>query len=364
MGVFDHPEFDDHDSIHFFAEPASGLRAIIAIHSTALGPAAGGCRRWTYASDDAALTDALRLSRGMTYKNAVAGLPFGGGKSVILAAGRAPKSKALFAAFGRAVDSLHGRYITAEDVGVSVDDMRTVRGETPFVSGLPQHGASAGGDPSPWTALGVFHGIEAAVEARLGRHSLAGITVAVQGVGNVGIHLCKLLHGAGAKLVVADVDTDRLRSVCEQVPAEIVAPGDILFCDADVLAPCALGNVLNSETIPRIRASVVAGAANNQLASAEDGAGLACRGILYAPDYVINAGGVISVAREYLGNSTEEQVRSEVCLIPGRLRRIFADAEKSARPTNLVADELARRIVAQGRGNEEPCRSAAGRRIA
>jgi leucine dehydrogenase len=364
MGVFNHPEFDHHDSIHFFEEPASGLRAIIAVHSTALGPAAGGCRRWTYSSSDAALTDVLRLSRGMTYKNAVAGLPFGGGKSVILAAEHAPKSKALFEAFGRAVDSLQGRYVTAEDVGISVDDMHIVRGKTPFVSGLPQQGTNAGGDPSPWTALGVFHGIEAAVAARLGKESLADITVAVQGVGHVGAHLCRLLHEAGAKLLVADVDSDNLRSVCEQVPAEIVAPDDILSSDADVLAPCALGNVLNSETIPQIRATVVAGAANNQLASAEDGTRLAVRGILYAPDYVINAGGVISVAHEYLGNSTEERVRGEVRRIPGRLKEIFAEAETCARPTSLVADELARRIVARGSKNVDMNRPTADRRIA
>ncbi len=364
MGIFNHPEFDHHDSIHCFEDPASGLRAIIAIHSTALGPAAGGCRRWTYASDDLALTDVLRLSRGMTYKNAVAGLPFGGGKSVILAAEHAPKSRALFEAFGRAVDSLQGRYITAEDVGISVDDMRIVRGETPFVSGLPQNGASAGGDPSPWTALGVFHGIEAAVAARLDAGSLAGIRVAVQGVGHVGIRLCKLLHEAGAKLLVADVDRENLATLCEQVPAEVISPRDILFSDADVLAPCALGNVLNSETIPRIRAKVVAGAANNQLASVADGARLTDRGILYAPDYVINAGGVISVAHEYLGKSTAKRVQSEVCRIPQRLQRIFADAESSARPTNVVADELAQQIVAKARQDESTNPATAGRRIA
>ncbi len=364
MGVFNHPEFDHHDSVHFFEDPASGLKAIIAIHSTALGPAAGGCRRWAYASDDLALTDVLRLSRGMTYKNAVAGLPFGGGKSVILAREHAPKSKALFEAFGRAIDSLQGRYISAEDVGISVEDMRIVRGETPFVSGLPQSGAAAGGDPSPWTALGVFHGIEAAASARFGAESLEGVTVAVQGVGHVGIYLCKLLHDAGAMLLVADVNRENLASLCEQVPAQVVSPRDILFSDADVLAPCALGNVLNSETIPRIRAKVVAGAANNQLASVEDGARLAERGILYAPDYVINAGGVISVAYEYMGNSTEAKVRSEVCCIPERLRQIFADAESSARPTNVVADELAQQIVAKGRQGNVTNQSTAGRRIA
>jgi leucine dehydrogenase len=364
MGVFNHPEFDHHDSIHYFDDPATGLRAIVAIHSTALGPAAGGCRRWAYASDDAALTDVLRLSRGMTYKNAVAGLPFGGGKSVILATEKAPKSRTLFEAFGRAIDSLQGRYITAEDVGISVDDMRIVRGETPFVSGLPQNGAGAGGDPSPWTALGVLRGIEAAVATRLGKDSLAGVTVAVQGVGHVGVHLCRLLHAAGAKLLVADVNRDSLRSLREELPAEVIDPRDILFADADVLSPCALGNVLNSETIPRIRATVVAGAANNQLASSEDGIRLADRGILYAPDYVINAGGVISVAREYLGDSTEDQVRTEVCRIPERLHAIFAEADSSARPTNVIADELARGIVEQGHAGAVINRSAADRRIA
>ena len=293
----------------------------------------------------------------MTYKNAVAGLPFGGGKSVILAREHAPKSTALFEAFGRAIDSLQGRYITAEDVGISVDDMRIVRGETPYVSGLPQSGAAAGGDPSPWTALGVFHGIEAAAAARLGAESLEGLTVAVQGVGHVGIHLCRRLHEAGAKLLVADVSRESLVALCEQVPAEVISPREILFSDADVLAPCALGNVLNSETIPRIRAKIVAGAANNQLASVEDGARLTDRGILYAPDYVINAGGVISVAYEYLGNSTESKVRGEVL-------RIFADAESTARPTNVIADELAQQIVAQGRQCETTNRSTAGRRIA
>jgi leucine dehydrogenase len=364
MGIFNHPEFDQHESIHYFQEPGSGLRAIIAIHSTALGPAAGGCRRWTYASDDVALTDVLRLSRGMTYKNAIAGLPFGGGKSVILAAERAPKSHELLEAFGRAVDSLNGRYITAEDVGISVDDMRIVRDRTPFVSGLPQNGGSAGGDPSPWTALGVFHGIEAAAAVRLCVESLAGITVAVQGVGHVGSHLCRLLHDAGASLIVADVNEENLRALRDQVPAEVVSPHDILLSKADVLAPCALGNVLNSESIPNIRAKVVAGAANNQLASADDGRQLAERGILYAPDYVINAGGVISVAHEYLGESTEERVRGEVCKIPERLRHIFAEAESSARPTNAIADELARRIVGGGASRDGINQSTEARRIA
>lgn len=345
MSVFDHVEFDNHESIHFFDDKATGLRAIIAVHSTALGPGAGGCRRWSYAKDADAITDALRLSRGMTYKNAVAGLPFGGGKAVILADDNAPKSEELFRAFGRAVASLGGNYITAEDVGVSVEDMRHVRHETDFVSGLPQSGDSAGGDPSPWTAVGVFLGMQAAVKARLGNDSLDGLTVAVQGVGHVGAHVCRLLSEAGAKLLVADVDRANLDAVTSELSVEVVAPGDILFAEADVLAPCALGNVLTSATIPNIKAKVIAGAANNQLSTSEDGQRLADRVILYAPDYVINAGGIISVSHEYHGDSSEEQVRADVEKIPTRLAEIFDESNKTGRPTNELADELARRLI-------------------
>ena len=346
MGVFKHAEFDNHESLHFFQDDATGLQAIIAIHSTALGPAAGGCRRWIYTSDADALTDALRLSRGMTYKNAVAGLKFGGGKAVILGNENAPKSAALFTAFGRAVDSLGGRYITAEDVGCSVDDMRHVREQTEFVSGLPQSGSSAGGDPSPWTAIGCLQGIEAAVHARLGKDSLKGVRVAVQGVGHVGLHLCRLLHEAGADLVVSDVNRENLKATSAELPVTIVAPTELLSADVDVLAPCALGNILTSTTIPRIKATVIAGAANNQLATAADGARLAERDILYAPDYVINAGGIISVAREYYGSSSEDEVRADVYRIRDRLQAIFDEAKSSGRPTNELADELARNLVA------------------
>ena len=349
MGVFDNNEYDDHESLHFFNDASSGLRAIIAIHSTALGPSAGGCRRWSYANESDALTDALRLSRGMTYKNAVAELPFGGGKAVIMADDSSPKSPELFAALGRAIAGLGGRYITAEDVGISVEDMRHVQQQTEFVSGLPQSGGSAGGDPSPWTAIGVFLGIQAAIKARLGKESFDGISVAVQGVGHVGGHLCKLLHDAGAKLVVADVNTENLRIVCDAVPAEVVAPSEILYSDVDVLSPCALGNILSSATIPQIKATVIAGAANNQLSTQADGARLSARNILYTPDYVINAGGIISVSHEYHGNSSEDQVRSDIEKIPSRLEAIFAAAHTSGRPTNELADELARRLIAAGR---------------
>jgi leucine dehydrogenase len=351
MPVFDHPEFDQHESLHFVHDDKTGLQAIIAIHSSALGPAAGGCRRWQYASDLDALTDALRLSRGMTYKNAVAGLKYGGGKSVILANANAPKSPELFRAFGRAVDALGGSYITAEDVGCSVEDMRFVKEQTDYVSGLPKRGGEAGGDPSPVTALGVLLGIEAAVRFRLGADSLEGIRVAVQGVGHVGLHVCRLLHEAGAELFVADVNRANLRLASDELPVTVVPPAEILFADVDVLAPCALGNVLTSLTIPKIKAKVIAGAANNQLSTAADGARLAERDILYAPDYVINAGGIITVSREYDGGSSDEEVRADVARIPERLEKIFNEAKTSSRPTNVIADELARRIVAAAGDN-------------
>ena len=349
MSVFDHPEFDDHEAIHFMADPDTGLAAIIAVHSTALGPGAGGCRRWKYASEADAITDVLRLSRGMTYKNAIAGLPFGGAKSVILARDDAPKSEALFRAFGRAIDSLGGQYVTAEDVGITVEDMRAVREETRFVSGLPQTGDGAGGDPSPRTAYGVCLGIRAAVAARLGKNDLEGVRVAVQGVGNVGRHLCELLSETGAKLVVADVNRENLERVAGIGGVEVVSPRDILYADVDVLAPCALGNILNTQSIPRIRAKVIAGGANNPLSTPADGERLMHRGILFAPDYVINAGGVISVAHEFLGHNSEELVRREIEKIPQRLTAIFEEAEQRQLPTNAVADELARRIVAEAR---------------
>jgi leucine dehydrogenase len=346
MPVFDHPEFDQHESLHFVQDDKTGLQAIIAIHSTALGPAAGGCRRWQYATDDAAITDALRLSRGMTYKNAVAGLKYGGGKSVILANEAAPKSPELFQAFGRAVEALGGAYITAEDVGCSVDDMRYVKNETNYVTGLPKRGDKAGGDPSPVTALGVLLGIEAAVKFRLGADSLKGMRVAVQGVGHVGLHVCRLLHEAGAELVVADVNRENLKLASDELPVTIVPPAEILFADVDVLAPCALGNVLSSVTIPKIKAKVIAGAANNQLSTEDDGVRLSERDILYAPDYVINAGGIITVSREYDGGSSDDDVRAEIARIPERLENIFNEAKTTRLPTNVIADELARRIVA------------------
>ena len=349
MNVFDHVEFDNHESLHYFNDEETGLRAIVAVHSTALGPAAGGTRRWVYENDADALTDVLRLSRGMSYKNAVAGLKFGGGKAVILASDDAPKSPELFRTFGRCVNSIGGDYVTAEDVGCSVDDMRYVHEVTEYVSGLPQRGHDAGGDPSPWTALGCLQGIKAAAAARLGSGSLEGLRIAVQGVGHVGLHLCRHLHEAGAELLIADVNRDNLKMTTDEMPATVVAPSELLFADVDVLAPCALGNILTSATIPGIKAKVIAGAANNQLATAEDGVRLAERDILYAPDYVINAGGIISVAAEYYGNSSEEDVRADVGRIKDRLEVIFREAKDTGRPTNELADELARKLIAAAR---------------
>jgi leucine dehydrogenase len=346
MAVFDHAEFDNHESLNYFYDEPTGLKAIVAVHSTALGPAAGGTRRWNYSNDADALTDVLRLSRGMSYKNAVAGLKFGGGKAVILGSDATPKSPELFRAFGRCVGSLGGKYVTAEDVGCSTDDMRYVREKTQFVSGLPQSEGDAGGDPSPWTALGCFEGIEAAAHARLGTDSVKGLRVAVQGVGHVGLHLCRLLHEAGAELIIADVNGDNLKMTTDELPATVVAPSELLFADVDVLAPCALGNILTSATIPKVKAKIVAGAANNQLSTPADGVRLAERDILYAPDYVINAGGIISVAAEYYGEGSEEDVRTDVGRIKDRLQGIFNDSNQTGRPTHELADELARKLVA------------------
>lgn len=346
MAAFDDPAFDDHERVIFCRDAAIGLKAIIAIHSTALGPAAGGCRLWQYESDDAALHDVLRLSQGMSYKNAMAGLDFGGGKAVILKTPDFRSTDALFERFGEFVDQLGGRYITAEDVGMTVSIMQTIARRTRYVSGLPKRAGHAGGDPSPMTAFGVFTGIEAAVRFRLSRDTLDGVAVAVQGVGNVGYNLCRYLHQAGARLVVADINTARVDTVRSEFGATASPLDEILYQDVDVVAPCALGAVLNARSIPRIRATVVAGGANNQLETFDDGRRLADSGILYAPDYVINAGGIVNVACEYHGQGDEETVRQRTAAIGPRLTRIFEEAEETGRPTNEIADELARKIIA------------------
>ena len=340
MEIYAMREFDGHELVVFGHNANLGLHAIVAVHSTALGPAAGGCRMWPYASTDAAVVDVLRLSRGMSYKNALAGLPFGGGKAVIIGDARTGKTPELFQAFGRFVDSLGGRYITAEDVGTTTADMESVARTTSFVSGLSRKSGEAGGDPGPKTALGVYLGIKAAVKFRLNRSDLSGVGVALQGVGGVGYHLCRMLAAEGARLRVADVRPLAVQRACDEFKATEVPAENILSEDVEVFAPCALGAVLNASSIPRLRARIVAGAANNQLAEDKDGQALQAAGVLYAPDYVINAGGIISVAREYSGG-TEAQVTAEIQAIPGRLTEIFERARRHGLTTNAVADQMA-----------------------
>jgi len=270
MSIFDNPAFDGHEFVHAFFDEASGLRGLIAVHSRALGPAFGGCRMWNYDTEADALTDVLRLSQGMSFKNALADLPFGGGKAVILGDSRTDKSPALFEAYGRVVEGLGGAYITAEDVGIDVADMKAAARATRYVSGVG--GTEAiGGDPSPKTAFGVYLGIREAVRAALSKSDIKGLRVAVQGVGHVGYQLCRYLHKAGARLVVADVNEENVARAVAELEAETSTPEAILFEDADVLAPCALGAVINADSVPALNVPVVAGAANNQLATAEDG---------------------------------------------------------------------------------------------
>ena len=345
MSVFQQEDFDGHEQVAFFKDDDTGLRAIIAVHNTNLGPALGGVRMWPYANDGEAVRDVLRLSRGMTYKSALAGLPFGGGKSVIIGDPQRDKSEALMHAMGRAVDKLSGRYIAAEDSGTNVDDLRQMATQTEFVAGIVDKSTVAGkqrsGDPSPATARGVFVGLRAAVRHALGREDLDGLKVAVQGVGNVGLRLVRYLREAGAHCWVTDIHAERAARIAEEIGATPVDAAHIIDLDVDVFAPCALGAVLNADTIPRLRARVVAGAANNQLEHACHGEQLRRAGILYAPDYVINAGGVIDVAFERTGYDLEEVV-AKVEGIGESLAEIFERAEVEQRPTSEVADAIAR----------------------
>jgi leucine dehydrogenase len=343
--LWDFPDFDEHELVHFITDRESGLKAVIAVHSTHLGPGAGGTRFWHYADPSLAIADVLRLSRGMSYKNAMAGLPLGGGKAVVMVDGKHPKSPQLLAAFGRLVDSLEGRYITAEDVGATVSDMEVVATQTPYVSGLPRTAVAADGNPAPKTALGVYLGIKAAVQFQLGRSSLRGITVGVQGLGGVGYALCGLLAADGASLRVADIRVETVQRACKEFDALASQPNEILFERVDVLSPCALGAVFDGNTIPRVQATIIAGAANNQLATVEDGARLHAAGVLYAPDYVINAGGIISVGREYLGGASAASIEAEIRKIPERLTEIFARSRAENRPTSDIADEMAKRLI-------------------
>jgi len=334
------PSFDGHEDVVFVGGEAKGFAGVIAVHNTALGPAAGGCRIWDYDSAADALTDALRLSRGMTYKNAMADLPLGGGKAVIYRI-NTDRVEA-FRAFGEAVEKLGGRYITAEDVGASVADMRAIAGTTSYVAGIPKEHGQAGGDPSPMTALGTF----VSIKALLGG-SVQGRTIAVQGVGNVGFNLCKLLSAEGAKLVVADVNRANLQRA-EALGVELAPVDQIHAVQADVFSPCALGAGLNAQSIPELGAPIICGAANNQLATETDGARLVERGITYAPDYVVNAGGIINVSAEYLGEAADV-VEARVRAIAPRLLRVLETAKGENLTPHQAADRIVREKLAAAR---------------
>ena len=340
-------DFDAHEELHFVWDEECGLKAIIAVHSTHLGPAAGGCRFWRYDDPAEALKDVLRLSRGMSYKNAMAGLPLGGGKSVILADADRRKSPEMLAAFGKAVDRLGGRYVTAEDVGIGVDDMIEIRRQTPFVAGLPAE-TGVGGDPGPHTSLGVFLGIKAAVRRALGKDSLSGLQIALQGAGSVASGVAAHASNEGARLSIADVDQAKAQKLADRVGASVVAPDEILTLEADVLSPCALGAILDEESIPQLKVPVVAGGANNQLATPADGPRIHERGILYAPDYVINAGGIINVCTEYLRDGDSSLVRQRIEGIPDRLEQVWAESADSGRDPATVADAMAQRLIGRG----------------
>jgi leucine dehydrogenase len=352
MSAFENPNFDDHESVSFFAEPAAGLRALIAVHSTALGPGAGGVRFWRYATSADALTDVLRLSRGMSFKNAMADLPLGGGKAVVMKPEGDFDRPALFEAYGRCVEALGGRYITAEDVGVGVEDMAAVRRATAHVGGLSE-GKAASGDPSPVTARGVFLGIKTVARRALGRDDLEGVTVAVQGVGHVGAGVCRLLKAAGASLIVSDVNADAVAAVAQELGARVVAPEAIYGVEADIFSPCALGAIVNPSTIDRLKVKAIAGGANNQLSTPDMGDRLMERGIVYAPDYVINSGGIINIAAEVAGRESGRYdpawVEAKVLASNKTLEAVFDRAAAEGRPTHAVADEMAKERIAMGR---------------
>jgi len=332
-----------HEQIVFSQDASCGYRGIIAIHSTVLGPAVGGTRFWKYASEEEALVDALRLSRGMTYKCAVAGLPWGGGKSIILDDGQPRNRDQLFRAHGRFIDRLGGRYVTAEDVGTSPADMEIIALETSHVGGR----IGKGGDPSPLTALGVFRSMQASAQYRWGSDELRNKRVAIQGCGNVGLNLARLLHEAGARLIVSDVDEKKVARAVKELGAVPASPEAIVSAEADIFSPCALGGVINDETIPLLKAQIVCGAANNQLLEPRHGDALEERGVLYAPDYVANSGGVLSGGAELFG-WTGEKVRAEVRAIYDTLLSVFAIAKAESIPAYRAADRLAERRLREG----------------
>ena len=349
MSIFESPAFDRHEGLHAFSDEASGLKGFIAIHSTARGPAGGGCRMWPYASEQAAIDDALRLARAMSFKNAVADLDLGGGKSVIIGDSRTDKTPAMFEAFGRAVDTLGGNYWAAEDVGIAPADLAAARRTTRFVAGLEGHPA-ASGDPSPVTAEGVKRGIELCVRRVLDR-DLDGVRVSIQGVGHVGAYLAEKLSAAGARLTLTDVNVEALQAVADRVGGRVVAPEAIYDAPADVFAPCALGGAINAETLPRIAARIIAGGANNQLADAATVDALTERGVVYAPDFVINGGGIINVAAEIRaleagGAYDPAWVETKLARLMVTLEEVLDRSLSEGRPTQDIAIEIARARIA------------------
>ncbi len=344
MAVFSLADFDGHEKVVFGNDPESGLKSIIAVHNTNLGPALGGCRMYPYSSEEDAVKDVLRLSRGMTYKSALAGLPMGGGKSVIIGNPATDKSEALFRAMGRFVNSLSGQYVMAQDSGTSVADLQAAAKETSYVAGIEEtvddQGNIRDGNPSPATAFGVFVGIQAAVKHHLGRDSMKGLTVAIQGLGNVGFVLAQHLHGAGAHLLVSDVNEKNLIQARDRLQATVVDNDTICEVEADVFAPCAMGGAINDISINQLRTSIVAGAANNQLATPQMADALRERGILYAPDYVINAGGIIHI--HYMRNQLAWEASTQhVLCIGDTLQEIFARADAEDSTTAAIADLMA-----------------------
>lgn len=340
MSIFSEMNSKNHEQVVFCNDPDTGLKSIIAIHNTTIGPALGGCRMWDYRSENDALKDVLRLSRGMSYKAAIAQLNLGGGKAVIFGDSKRDKSEILFRSFGRFVQGLGGRYITAEDVGTTVKDMEWVRMETQYVTGISR-ALGGSGDPSPVTAFGTFMGMKAAVKKQLGKDSLSGLKVSIQGVGHVGYHLCEYLHMEGVEIFAADIDQQSLKKVSDEFNATIVNPDEIYDLDVDIYAPCALGATINDGTIPKIKASIIAGAANNQLEDeSTHGQQLKDKGILYAPDYAINAGGLINVANE-LDGYNRDRAFNQAEGIYETLMTIFATADEENIPTNEAAEKVA-----------------------
>lgn len=345
MNLFSYLEKYDYEQVVFCHDKAAGLKAIIAIHDTTLGPALGGCRMWTYASEEEAIMDALRLARGMSYKAAAAGLNLGGGKTVVIGNPKTDKSEALFRSLGRYIQSLNGRYITAEDVGTSVHDMDLIHQETNYVTGISQAYGSSG-NPSPMTALGVFRGMQATAKVALGTDDLAGKTVAVQGLGSVGYGLAKLVHEAGGRLIVSDINQDAVGRAVAEFEARAVSVSDIFSAEADIFAPCALGAVINDDTIDKLRCRAVAGSANNQLAEERHGDILHERGILYAPDYVINSGGLINVADELEGYHAERAMQ-KVENIYNIMLNLYNVSEQQRIPSYQAADKMAEARIEQ-----------------